>query len=225
MREIRLALIAAGTAALLAAGCSSQTDTQEGALGSPGTESAASGSPTTGAASSAAAQSSAPEPTSSAPTTSDSPVPSAEPSAECTPGPGEVGGLKVVAHCGPATGQFKYQGKITKVSPGTCQVSQGAWVLNLGSTVVDPKASQKKRAAIAYLGIVAGKPNPGATKAPNLAKIPAKNILVTFHGGGVADSIVVGKARVKFAADGSSGSFAGPTLKGQKVTGKFNCGQ
>jgi hypothetical protein len=151
-------------------------------------------------------------------------VPASTP-ADCTPGETKINGIDAVQHCGPASGEFTVGGKTVKVAPGKCEVSMGAWVINVGATVVDPSAGKEKRSQVSYLGIVAGKPGGTSTQAPDLSKVPASDVVVAFTGGGIADSIASGKAKLKFAADGQSGTFSGPTFGGATVTGKFDCGK
>lgn len=145
--------------------------------------------------------------------------------AVCTPGRTKINGVEVMRHCGPASGKFTYDGKTVRVAPGLCQVSRGAWVINLGATVVGALADTDMRAQIPYLGIVAAQSGKAQAGSPNLSEVTPFEVVVAFTGGGFADSIRNDQAEVTFAADGRSGTFSGPTHGGMAVTGKFDCGR
>jgi hypothetical protein len=178
------------------------------------------------ASQSAASQSASASETGTPASSAASQVPASQPAGDCVHGPTKIDGIDVVQHCGPATGEFTEGGTTVKVSQGLCETSMGAWSLNIGATVVDMSASQEQRGAIPYLGIVAGEPVLDGTgpKDVDPAKVPAKDVIVTFTGGGIADSIKSGSVKFEVTGPGPSGTFSGPTIDGKKATGSFSCG-
>lgn len=143
----------------------------------------------------------------------------------CTPGPTTINGVEVNQHCGPASGQFTYEGKTVRVAPGQCQVVAGAWVINLGASVVGALPDTALRAQIRYLGIVAAQSSKSRASGSDFSAVAPSEVIVAFTGAGFADSIQSGQAAVTFAADGRSGTFSGPTHGGLTVSGKFDCGR
>ena len=130
----------------------------------------------------------------------------------------------MVRHCGPASATVRIDGHEQKISGGRCVRSRAGFVFNVGSSVVDLNASPQARAAVPYVGIVAGD-TPGA-----LASARDVSGDGTWGADTVVLSVTAGHLsplltdRSLTLTDGrSAGTFRGRSADGHEVSGSFQC--
>ena len=135
-----------------------------------------------------------------------------------------VGSLHVMRHCGTAQVTVQTGGKSYLVQGGNCEKTAKSFVMNVGRTVLDLKASEQQRSRIDYVGLVSGITpalQPGATPVPADGTYTKGVTVVGTIGGAI---IGLKKVVLTLENDRSSGAWRGTTFDGTSENGTFSCG-